>query len=164
MPVADAVPGEVLAITDAKPSRTPPKDGTGRPRGARSEHVLAHNTRQVIRALAIDIQTRAQIAREYGVTRSAITHFAARHAREIHELQLALETKVEDRLAGMWIADQENRIALLQWIAEHAIDTRDIMAALRYAAEELGQLPPRSQVVVVPVHHVIEGVDTELLK
>lgn len=160
----DIVAGEVLAITDAKPSRPPRPDGTGRKSGRRSDHVLAHNTRQVIRALAIGIQTRAQIAAEFGVTRSAVTHFATRHAREIHELQLALENKVEDRLAGMWIADQENRLALLQWIAEHAIDTRDIMAALRYAAEELGQLPPRSQVVVVPVQHVIEGVDTELLK
>ena len=37
------------------------------------------------------------------------------------------------------------------------------MIALRNIAEETGQLPPRQSVVIIPVQHIIEGVDVNSL-
>lgn len=125
---------------------------------------LAHNTRQVIRDLALGLKTRADLAREYGVTRSGITRFAERNAREIDELRAAIGNEVLEKLAGMWIADQGQRIRMYQTIAENSIDEKSVIAALKAVAEELGQLPPRASVVVMPVTHIVEGVNMDDLK
>lgn len=97
------------------------------------------------------------------------------------------------RFAGLWMARQEARIAAYQQAYEElgselmmSLESRDDdgteygshfeqirtrsdirkvrMQILRAVAEELGQLPPRQTVVVVPVQHVVVGVDVEALK
>jgi hypothetical protein len=121
------------------------------------------------RELAAGEVSRAALARRYGVVRSSITEFAQRHAAQID----LMKTQMDDQFAGLWIASKAHRIAAYQadyqaseghprWDHfEHVRVRTQILAAV---AEELGQLPPRMQVSVMPVVHVIEGVDLEALK
>ena len=127
--------------------------------------------REVVRLLAAEEITRSEIARRYDVTPGAVTQFADRHAEEI----AAVREAMDDEFAGIAIASKVNRVALLQEIAEKAlepvpkvsangkvtmvinpdtkepeivmeVDARAAMAALKQVAEELGQLVQRSQV------------------
>jgi hypothetical protein len=125
--------------------------------------------RQLCRELATGDMTRAALARKYGVVRSTITEFAKRHAREIDEIKAHLD----DDFAGLWIADKSARMAAYQADLElsgtgkygsHWEQIRTRSQILKQVAEELGQMPPRAGVVVVPVTHIIEGVDVESLK
>ena len=125
---------------------------------------LAQHNRFIVRELALGLRTRAEIARQFGVTKGAVTRFAQRNAREIDELRAAIGDEVREQLAGMWIASQEHRIRLYQTIAETDPDNKSVIAALKAVAEELGQLPPRAQVVVMPVTHIVEGVDMDALR
>jgi len=122
----------------------------------------------LIRHLAAEDVTRAALAREHGVHRSAITQFAQRHRAEIEQIR----TQLDDEYAGIWLADKRARLAALQsdyeMAAEHKnaghhewIKTRAQL--LHQASEELGQLPGRVGVVVVPVTHILVGVDAEAL-
>lgn len=131
---------------------------------ARRRHPLAHQRRQVVRELALGLKTPAQIAKEYNVGLSAIRQFTKYNAREIDLLKDALREKIADQLAGLWIANQGFRIALYQAIAEDADDPKDVILALKAVAEELGQMPARAQVVVMPVTHIVESVDLDLLR
>lgn len=118
------------------------------------------------RALAIGELTRAQLARRYGVTRSAITQFAQRHAGRIEEIKQHLD----DEFAGLWIYQQRERIAAYQAEYEAIADNphhewvKARLTALKSVAEETGQLPGRTQINVMPVVHVVEGVVLEDLK
>lgn len=123
------------------------------------------NRRKLIRELAFKEPgiTNASIGQRYGVTGQAIGQFAKRHADEI----AAVAKDADDEFAGMLIAQKAFRLGLLQEIAEKAgeavpkvtpsgkvaydddgnqimeIDYRAQMAALKQAAEELGQLANR---------------------
>lgn len=121
------------------------------------------------RELAAGETPRAELARRYGVGRSAITEFAKRHAAEI---DLAKQ-QMANEFAGMWIASKAQRVAAYmadyqaseghqRW--DHFEHVRVRTQILQAVAEELGQLPPRMQTVVMPVVHVIEGIDLEALK
>lgn len=129
----------------------------------------AWDRRTLCRELATGEVKRAALARKYGISPAAITAFAKRHAREIDEIKASLD----DEFAGLWIADKANRIAAYQADVEasaegaygsHYEQIRTRTQILRAVAEELGQLPPRATVSVVPVVHIIEGVDLEALK
>ena len=125
--------------------------------------------RQLCRALAVNEVTRAQLARDYGVSRPAITQFAKRHGTEIE----AIKARLDDEFAGLWIADKGNRLAAYQGdydlsaegeYAAHYEQIRTRTQILHNVAEELGQLPPRATVAVLPVVHVIRGdVDLDAL-
>ena len=125
--------------------------------------------REVVRLLAAEEISRSEIARRYDVSPSAVTQFADRHAEEIRAVREAMD----DEFAGLAIASKVNRVAMLQEIAEKAlepvpkisangkvtyvinedgesemvmeVDTRAAMAALKQVAEELGQLVARTQ-------------------
>jgi hypothetical protein len=125
--------------------------------------------RELQRGLATGEQTRAQLARRFGVTTSYVSQFAKKYAVEI----AAIREKLDDEFAGLWIAQKELRIAAYQAEYERALkDPRRnhfewINARrqiLHTVAEELGALPPRQTVTVVPVVHIIENVNLELLK
>jgi predicted transcriptional regulator len=120
------------------------------------------------RELAAEDLKRVEIARLFGVTPAAITQFAKRHKREIDETR----ERIADGLVAMWIADKVERIAAYQADFEMALDhpnaahhewIRTRTGILRNVAEELGQLPPRAQVNVFPVVHVVEGIEVEEL-
>lgn len=127
--------------------------------------------RQVVRLLAAAEISQTAIAEKFGVSQPAVSQFAKRHAEEI----AAVRADMDDEFAGIAIASKVNRVALLQEIAEKAlepvpkvsangkvtmvinpdtkepeivmeVDARAAMAALKQVAEELGQLVQRSQV------------------
>lgn len=125
--------------------------------------------RQFCRELAAGEVSRAALARKYGISRAAVTQFARRHQAEIDELK----ANADDAFAGLWIADKSARMAAYQADLElsgtgkygsHWEQIRTRTQILKQVAEELGQMPPRAGIVVIPVTHVIEGVDVEALK
>lgn len=143
-------------------------DNDGEVQGSGSRRLTPFDRRKLQRAIATGERKRAQIARDFGVSASYVTSFAKRYAFEIDQIKAALD----DQFAGLWIADKESRILALE--AEYAralgSDKRDHhewikarLQVLHQAAEELGQLPPRATVAIVPVVHVLEGVDPEML-
>ena len=124
--------------------------------------------RQLCRELAEGTVTKAALGRKYGITGQAIAQFAKRYAREIDDIKAQLD----DEFAGLWIARKEARMAQYQEDYE-ASQTHDKSnhfewirvrtQILHQVAEELGQMPPRAEVTVLPVQHVIIGVDLEAL-
>lgn len=153
-----------LGLNQAPAAGSPPVNDSPEQRP-----VKPWDRRQLCRELAEGEIKRADLARKYGLGRSAITEFAKRHAREIDDIRAQLD----DEFAGLWIAQKAARIAAYQSDLEqsaegeyagHYEQIRTRTQILRAVAEELGQLPPRATVAVVPVVHVLEGVDPNLLK
>lgn len=113
---------------------------------------------QLCRDLAEGVKTRAALAREHGVTRQAITKFAQRHRDRIAEIKAHLD----DEFAGLWVARKSSRLSayqrdleLIEGIPHHEwVKART--GILKAVAEETGQLPPRMQIAVAPVIHIIE--------
>ncbi len=125
----------------------------------------------LMRELADPQRTQAAMAVEYGVTGAAITLFKQRYAHEIAQIRADYDNK----FAGLWVADKLNRIATYEADIE-AIEAKsqkdgstmadaDMLRVkgsfLKAVAEELGQLPGRVNVAVVPVEHIIVGVNPE---
>lgn len=113
--------------------------------------------------------THGQIGQQYGVSRQYIGQLNQDRAAEVD----AIRRDLDDEFAGLWIASKAARLAALAEEYQRASNSskaghfewiRTRMQILHATAEELGQLPPRMTTVVVPVAHVIEGVDTEALK
>lgn len=122
----------------------------------------------LIRALAAGDARRSDLARRYGISRPYVTQFAQENARQID----AVRRDLDNEFAGLWIADKAKRIAAYE--ADHDLSAGGDYAAhyeqvrtraqiLRNVAEELGQLPRGNTAVIVPVVHVIEGIDTAQL-
>ncbi|MEU1554326.1 hypothetical protein ABZ517_16605 [Streptomyces scabiei] len=116
--------------------------------------------RKLIHELARAEKTQQQLADEYGVAKSSITEFKQRHVDHIREVAQNLE----DEFAGLWIAQKIDRLAEMQDMYEDTtltprqIETR--LAALRHAAEELGQIPNRTTInLTQPVRVEIAGVE-----
>lgn len=127
------------------------------------------NHRQIVRLLAAQELSLGQIAERYNCTPQAVGQFRDRNAEEI----AAVRANMDNEFAGLAIASKVNRVALLQEIAEKAlqpvpkisangkvtyvtnedgesemvmeVDVRAAMAALKQVAEELGQLVARTQ-------------------
>lgn len=115
-------------------------------------------------------------ARKYGVTRQSMHQFAYRHAEELEELK----QKVVERAETFEIEQKHYRLGETQELytrakaeIDLAEDTYSKVAAiktanglLRYAAEELGQLPRPDQNINVKAMMLIrqvEGADIEEL-
>lgn len=141
-----------------------------RERGYVREPKLAGRHKQdVIREIA-EGYTLTAIARAYDVGLTSILTFKQRYQREID----AVKERLDDDFIGLWIAKKRDRLAELEWMVEilgEAIedfpDTEMIRvraALMKQASEELGQLPPRQQVVSARVTHILEGVDIDDLK
>jgi hypothetical protein len=125
--------------------------------------ITGHEKLTLCRELATAGKTRAALAREYGISRGAMTEFAQRNAREID----AIKARLDDEFAGLWIARKAARIAEYQHDLERIADNphhewvKARTAILKAVAEELGQLPPRVSVAVIPAQHVLIGVDED---
>ena len=125
--------------------------------------------RELTRALAAGEVPRADLARRFGVTRSYVSQFAKMYATDI----AMLKGQLDDEFAGLWIARKASRVQAHQADYDAAQEhekgdhhewIKCRTAILHTVSEELGQLPPRATVAVMPVVHVIEGVDLEALK
>jgi len=134
---------------------------------------------RLIRDLAKGEHRDAELARRYGVDRSAVLLFKRRHADRIEHVR----NHLDDVFAGIEFASKAARVAEL---SKDAADIADVLAdpataaragvgyaemvrakqsALRAIAEELGQLPSRMQVQVGGSLDVnVNGVDVSALK
>jgi hypothetical protein len=136
----------------------------------RHQPMSGRNKLFVIRALATGDPKPAALARMFGVGRNAITNFQKRNARAIDEVRRA----IDDEFAGLWVARKEARLAELEWMIDilgEAIEEMPDVDMIRVRAgllknvsEELGQLPPRTQVVSARVTHVVEGFTSDELE
>jgi predicted transcriptional regulator len=115
---------------------------------------------RLVRELATGEHSQVDLAARHGVTQSAISRFASKHA----ELIADVAAKLDDQFAGLWAADKAARIAVLQQQVADIADTmgdpdaaakagvgaaemhRVQQQALRAIADELGQIPARVQV------------------
>ena len=106
------------------------------------------------------------LAEKYGLSPMGISAFAKRHARAIDDIR----EHIEDEFAGLPLAQKRNRIAAYEDEVDRLLEdpranhhewSKARQMAYRSIAEELGQLPPRQQITVIPVQHVVIGVDPD---
>lgn len=105
---------------------------------------------RLIRDMALGEKTGGQLADQYGVSRNSITKFKQRYGLEIEEVR----NNLADEYAGVWVAQKMARIQEYQVAAEKMADGASprnaevLVTILKAVAEELGQLPARTQVNV----------------
>lgn len=134
--------------------------------------------RMLLQELANGEKTQQELAEQFGVTQGRISQVKKKYAEDIAEIQ----ANAEDEFAGLWIARKAARLAELQADVERidakilarmdwdqsqvAAFLRAKQAALRAAAEELGQLPAKINLNVggKVVTYKIDGVDMDELQ
>lgn len=123
---------------------------------------------KLLRDLALGELTGNELAEKYNCSRPAISQFKRRHEIEIDEIRGALA----DEYAGVWVAKKLDRLKAYQQKVEEMLDGRsprnaEVMATLLKAvAEELGDLPARTQVNVSnqSVTYQVVGIDPDSLR
>jgi hypothetical protein len=120
---------------------------------------------RLIRDLAIAEKSQRELAAIYGVSTNSITNFKKRYALEVEEVR----NNLADEYASLWIGQKMKRIAEYQEAAEKMAQGKTprnaevLVSILKAVAEELGQLPARTQVNVSTETTVYEivGLDPE---
>lgn len=120
---------------------------------------------RLVRDFALGEKTGAELAEQYGVSQTSISAFKKRHSLEIEEVR----NNLADEYAGVWVANKLARIQEYQQAAEkmasgHSPRNQEVLVSiLKAVAEELGQLPARTQVQVNTqnVTYEIIGIDPE---
>lgn len=123
---------------------------------------------KLVREIATGEKPMKQLAEEYGVSQNSITNFKKRHAMAIQDVR----DKLGEQFSGLWVAEKQNRLAELQLAAEkmarssNAREAEVLVSILKSAAEELGQLPARTQVNVSTeqVTYQVVGINPEDLQ
>jgi 16S rRNA C967 or C1407 C5-methylase (RsmB/RsmF family) len=120
---------------------------------------------RLIREIALGDKTGKELAEQYGVSSTSISNFKNRHALEIEEVR----NNLADEYAGLWVAKKLGRITEYQKAAEKMIGNNSprnaevLVNILKAVAEELGQLPARTQVNItneVTTYEIV-GIDPE---
>lgn len=122
---------------------------------------------RLIRDFAIAEKTGAELAEQYGVSRNSISIFKKKYAMEIEEVR----NNMADEYAGVWVAQKLDRIRQYQEAAEKMANGTSprnqevLVSILKAVAEELGQLPARTQVQVnsQQVTYQVVGIDPDEL-
>lgn len=105
---------------------------------------------RLIRDFALGEKTGVQLAEQYGCSATSISQFKKRYSLEIEEVR----NNLADEYAGVWVAQKIERIREYQQAAEkmaagHSPRNAEVLVSiLKAVAEELGQLPARTQVNV----------------
>ena len=156
----DVEPGEEMSSS----KELTPVRKTGRP--ARKGHLergwVKH---RLIRDFALGEKTGVELAEQYGVSTTSISAFKRRYALEIEEVR----NHLADEYAGVWVAQKMARIQEYQEAAEkmaagHSPRNQEVLVSiLKAVAEELGQLPARTQVQVntQQVTYQVVGIDPD---
>lgn len=126
----------------------------------------------LVQELALGVASERELAEQFGVSGPAIHQFKRSHAEQIRATRL----DIENEFTALWIASKAARLAELQDDIERINDALDTvapeqrprlyaakLAALRQAAEELGQLSPKAVSVGTTVRYEIVGVDMDAL-
>ena len=136
-----------------------------RPRGTKNALERGWVKHRLIRDLAVAERSQTELAEAYGVSKNSITNFKRRHYMEIEEVK----NNLADEYASLWVADKRKRIAEYQEAVEKMATGKTprnmevLNNLLKSVAEEMGQLPARTQVNVSTETTVYEivGVDPE---
>jgi hypothetical protein len=163
------VPADAGKPSDAITGEVVKRDSLGRKKsnGPRSQ-LAPHEQLALKREIALNNPVK-MLAEKYGMTPQGISEFKRRNALAIDDIREHLD----DDFAGLPLAIKKNRIAAYENEVERLTDhpaadhhewSKARQMAYRSIAEELGQLPPRATITVVPVVHMVEGVDLEELK
>lgn len=120
---------------------------------------------RLIREFALGEKTGRTLAEQYGVSVTSIANFKKRYSMEIEDVRNALA----DEFAGLWVAEKKSRIAEYQEAAQKMADGRSprnaevLVSILKAVAEELGQLPARTNISVSNdvVTYQIVGIDVD---
>lgn len=123
---------------------------------------------EVARAIVTGSPTQAELARRFGITRSAVTQWKKRHKALIEQTRASIDTEwtaiyLSEKLSRLWALQQDFELSTEQANSGSPDHIRVRMALLRAIAEELGDLP-RTSVMVVPVQHQLIGVDIDQLR
>ncbi|MGA5264276.1 hypothetical protein ACPCI0_29150 [Streptomyces griseoincarnatus] len=124
---------------------------------------------QLIRQLAMGELTQQRLGEMYGVSQASISRFASRYKGDIEMVRYRLAEQVQAGAEHLWVVGKQNRLAEYQQTAERMSElntprSHEIkISALKAVAEELGDLPARTQVNVEQnvVSYEIVGVDPE---
>lgn len=156
--------GDPFQGTDAGKELDPADRSKNRPavRGHLERGWVRH---RLIRDFALAEKTGRELAEQYGCSYTSISQFKKRHAMEIEEVR----NNLADEYAGVWVARKLDRIREYQQAAEKMAEGRSprnaevLVTILRAVAEELGQLPARTQVNVSQenVTYEIVGISPE---
>jgi hypothetical protein len=120
---------------------------------------------RLIRDFALGEKSGRELALQYGCSQTSISAFKKRHVMEIEEVR----NNLADEYAGVWVAQKMARIQEYQVAAEKMANGTSprnqevLVSILKAVAEELGQLPARTQVQVntQQVTYQIVGVDPD---
>lgn len=120
---------------------------------------------RLLRDLAIGEKTGVQLGEQYGVSRTSISNFKRKYHLEVEEVR----NNLADEYAGVWVAQKMARIQEYQEAAEkmaagHSPRNQEVLVSiLKAVAEELGQLPARTQVQVntAEVTYQVIGINPE---
>ena len=120
---------------------------------------------RLIRDFALGEKTGVELAEQYGCSVTSISQFKKRHSMEIEEVR----NNLADEYAGVWVAQKLDRIREYQEAAEKMAagssprNAEVLVSILKAVAEELGQLPARTQVNVQnnQVEYQIVGVSPD---
>lgn len=135
-------------------------------RGGSRSSLEPYQQLALCRELAVGDLTKTALGDKYGMTQQGITAFSIRNADKIDDIRLHMA----DQFAGLPLARKENRLAAYEREVQVLNDHKDgahhlfsmaRQSAYRNIAEELGQLPPRASVTIVPVQNVVYGVSDD---
>ncbi len=105
---------------------------------------------RLVRDIALGDKAGKELAVLYGVSQNSISAFKKRYGLEIEEVR----NNLADEYAGVWVAQKLERIRQYQEAAEKMAtgasprNQEVLVSILKAVAEELGQLPARTQVNV----------------
>lgn len=135
--------GDPMAATSAlTPVRS---DGRSAVKGHLERGWVKH---RLVRDFALGEKTGKELAEIYGCSVTSISAFKKRHAMEIEEVR----NNLADQYAGVWVARKLDRIREYQNAAEKMAAGQSprnqevLVSILKAVAEELGDLPARTQV------------------
>jgi len=109
---------------------------------------------QLIRELARGELSQTRLGEIHGVSQASISRFATRYSGDIEMVRYHLAERLQEGAEHLWVANKQNRLAEYQSTAERMAEvntprSHEIkLAALKAVAEELGDLPARTQVNV----------------
>lgn len=140
--------GDPMDGTDTSKELTPARSDGRRPvKGHLERGWVKH---RLIRDFALGEKTGVQLAEQYGCSVTSISQFKKRYSLEIEEVR----NNLADEYAGVWVAQKIDRIREYQQAAEKMAQGQSprnaevLVSILKAVAEELGQLPARTQVNV----------------
>lgn len=123
---------------------------TSRPVARKGALELGWKKHRLIREIALGEKTGKELADQYGVSQNSMSAFKKRYAVEIEEVR----NNLADEYAGVWVAQKLDRIRQYQEAAEKMASGASprnqevLVSILKAVAEELGDLPARTQVNV----------------